>query len=211
VDFGNEEIVSIDRLSECPDSLMNIPWQSVQIKLANIKLTDDERYLLFRDFETDRFEMKIIQKNQDIYLVDLFNNGKSIVEHILELRKKQQHEVLSTQPIQQSLTKVSTTTNESKDLDSHPISSPVQSIVDVPKQPTASNSNKLFQSMVTTANSTSDVVTKQLSVTEQKNDSAINDNLTILIAEQRRQNRLLEQVLAAINTTNALLTQLVTR
>jgi hypothetical protein len=90
VDFGNEEIVSIDHLSECPDVLRNIPWQSVQIKLNNIQLTDDERYLLLRDFETDRLEMKIIQKNQDIYLVDLFNNGKLLIEHILELRKKEQ-------------------------------------------------------------------------------------------------------------------------
>jgi hypothetical protein len=59
--------------------------------------------------------------------------------------------------------------------------------------------------------SSSDTVTKQSSITEQKTDSTINDNLTTLITEQRRQNRLLEQVLAAINTTNALLTQLVQR
>ena len=38
-----------------------------------------------------------------------------------------------------------------------------------------------------------------------------NDSATNLISEQRRQNRLLEQVIAAINTTNALLTQLVQR
>jgi hypothetical protein len=93
VDFGNEEVVSVNRLTECPEVLRNIPWQSVQIKLANIKLTDDERYVLLRDFETDRLEMKIIQKNQDVYLVDLINNGKSIVEHILELRKKQQSQI----------------------------------------------------------------------------------------------------------------------
>ena len=92
VDFGNEEIVSTDRLSECPDVLRNIPWQSVQIKLANIKLTDDERYLLLRDFETDRLEMKIIQKNQDIYLVELINNGKSLTEYMLELRKKKEQQ-----------------------------------------------------------------------------------------------------------------------
>jgi hypothetical protein len=34
--------------------------------------------------------MKIIQKNQDIYHVDLINNGKSLIEHIFELRKKKQ-------------------------------------------------------------------------------------------------------------------------
>ena len=37
------------------------------------------------------------------------------------------------------------------------------------------------------------------------------ESATNLISEQRRQNRLLEQVIAAINTTNALLTQLVQR
>jgi hypothetical protein len=89
VDFGNEETVATTRISECPDVLRNIPWQSVQIKLANIKLTDDERDVLLRDFENVRLEMKIVQKNEEVYLVDLLNNGKSLVEHILELRKKQ--------------------------------------------------------------------------------------------------------------------------
>lgn len=37
------------------------------------------------------------------------------------------------------------------------------------------------------------------------------DNLSTLLNEQRRQNRLLEQVIAAINTTNALLAQIVQR
>ena len=41
------------------------------------------------------------------------------------------------------------------------------------------------------------------------NDRINQDNLADLITEQRRQNRLLEQVVAAINTTNALLAQLV--
>ena len=67
----------------------NIPWQSVQIKLVNIKLTDDERYVLLRDFETERLEMKVIQKSQDVYLVDLFSNRTSLVTHILEVRKSQ--------------------------------------------------------------------------------------------------------------------------
>jgi hypothetical protein len=59
--------------------------------------------------------------------------------------------------------------------------------------------------------SSADTVTKQSSTIEQKTDSTTNDNLIALITEQRRQNRLLEQVIAAINTTNALLTQLVQR
>ena len=52
---------------------------------------------------------------------------------------------------------------------------------------------------------------KQVPTIEQSNDTVLNDNLTTLINEQRRQNHLLQQVLAAINTTNALLTQLVQR
>jgi hypothetical protein len=43
VDFGNEEAVTMNRLSECPDNLQAIPWQSVQIKLARIQLTADDR------------------------------------------------------------------------------------------------------------------------------------------------------------------------
>ncbi len=95
------------------------------------------------------------------------------------------------------------------------------SAISLPIQPTVSNNIKTFPSTTTTPNSSdtikkplfssSDAVTKQLSVTEQKNDSTVNDNLTTLITEQRRQNRLLEQVIAAINTTNSLLTQLVQR
>jgi hypothetical protein len=99
VDFGNEEVVSTNRLSECPDILRNIPWQSVQIKLANIKLTDDERYLLLRDFETERLDMKILSKNQDIYSVELTNHGKSLTEYMFDLRKtKEQQSQVSSPP-----------------------------------------------------------------------------------------------------------------
>jgi DNA polymerase III alpha subunit len=105
------------------------------------------------------------------------NNGKSIVEHIVELRKKQP----AIKPIEQPITKAPPTT-----------------IV----QPTV---------LPIAASNTLDAVPKSLPAVEQKNDSAINDNLITLITEQRRQNRLLEQVIAAINTTNALLTQLVQR
>jgi hypothetical protein len=90
VDFGNEETVATTRISECPDVLRNIPWQSVQIKLANIKLTDDERYLLLRDFETERLDMKILAQNQEIYSVELVNNGKSLTEYMFQLRNKEE-------------------------------------------------------------------------------------------------------------------------
>lgn len=64
----------------------------MQIKLANIKLTDDERYLLLRDFETDRLDMKILSKNQDIFSVELTHNGKSLTDYMLDLRKKKEEE-----------------------------------------------------------------------------------------------------------------------
>lgn len=88
MDFGNEEAVTTNRLSECPDNLQAIPWQSVQIKLARIQLTDEERYSILRDFESDRLEMKVLGESQDVYSVDLIHNGKSLIEHMLELRQK---------------------------------------------------------------------------------------------------------------------------
>ena len=96
VDFGNEEVVSTDRVTECPEVLQNIPWQSVQIKLANIKLTDDERYLLLRDFESDRLDMKILSKNQEIYSVELIKNGKSLTEYMFDLRNKKEQQSQDT-------------------------------------------------------------------------------------------------------------------
>ena len=78
----------MSRLSECPDSLRSIPWQSVQIKLGRIQLTDEERFSLLRDFESDRLEMKVLGEDHDVYLVDLIQNGKSLTEHMLELRQK---------------------------------------------------------------------------------------------------------------------------
>lgn len=94
VDFGNDETVSIDRMTECPEVLTNIPWQSVQIKLANIKLTNEERYILLRDFETARLEMKILDKNQDVYSVELTHDGKSLKEYIIELRRSKEPQTL---------------------------------------------------------------------------------------------------------------------
>ncbi len=126
VDFGNEEVVSTNRITACPDILRNLPWQSVQIKLANIKLTDDERYLLLRDFETDRFDMKIISKNQDIYSVELTNNGKSLTEYMLELRKKKEQE-----------SQVKTTNNEVCSKETvEPVQQPVPKIATLPPPPT---------------------------------------------------------------------------
>lgn len=108
-------------------------------------------------------------------------------------------------------------------LDSNPISLPVKPTVDATGQSTILNSNKPMQSTITTNTITTcdapkipvsglfNTQTQQVTAAEQKNDISINDNLATLITEQRRQNRLLEQVIAAINTTNALLTQLVQR
>ncbi len=100
-------------------------------------------------------------------------------------------------------------------LDVRPVSLPIQPIVNEPKRSVESNSNK-FLPPPSTATATKPPTTltttpKPLSPYEQNNDYSINDNLTTMITEQRRQNRLLEQVIAAVNTTNALLTQLVQR
>ena len=192
VDFGNEEIVSIDRLSGCPESLRAIPWQSVQIQLANVKLTDDERHELLRDLEIARLEMKVIQKNQGVYVVDLLNNGKSIVEHILELQKKQPAEV--TFISLEKIDFISLCRRQKHRSILNRFKNPLQTLL-------------IAQAAV----ASSDNISKPLPVVEPKNNNEINDNLTVLISEQRRQNRLLEQVIAAINTTNALLTQLVQR
>ncbi|CAF3593445.1 unnamed protein product [Rotaria sordida] len=232
VDFGNEEVVSMDRLSECPDILRNIPWQSVQIKLANIKLTDEERYVLLRDFETARLDMKILSKNQDIYSVELFNNDKSLTEYIFELRQKkeQQTQITSTtneviqesvEPIPESVSKMTTPPpmvdeNISRTFNENAcsVSLPVQPMVNESQRFIEINHSNILQPpppTTTTRNlsSTLNTETKPLSTNEQNSNSIFNDNLTIMITEQRRQNRLLEQVIAAINTTNALLTQLV--
>ncbi|CAF1115310.1 unnamed protein product [Adineta steineri] len=236
VDFGNEETVSINHLNECPDMLRNIPWQSVQIKLANIKLTDDERYLLLKEFETDRLDMKITSKDQDIYSVELSNSGKSLTEYMIELRnKKEQQQIQNTpatnevpkafneQPVRKVVTpppppptiveNISRTSNETV----RPISLPIQSKPIEPKRSIELNNHislpQIPPATITTTKSsdTLNTTTQSLSSDTQNNDNNLNDNLMNMITEQRRHNRLLEQAIAAINTTNALLTQLVQR
>lgn len=88
VDFGNEEVLSMDLLSECPDSLRSIPWQSIQVKLPNIQLSEEERYSLLRDLDTQQLEMKVIGQERDVYIVELFYRGKSITQPIIEARQK---------------------------------------------------------------------------------------------------------------------------
>ncbi len=101
-------------------------------------------------------------------------------------------------------------------LDVRPASLPVQPIANEPKRPAESNSNKTLPAPASTTTlpkppSTLTTTAKLLSPNEQNVDNNFTDNLTTMITEQRRQNRLLEQVIAAVNTTNALLTQLVQR
>ncbi|CAF3813739.1 unnamed protein product [Rotaria magnacalcarata] len=234
VDFGNEEVVSMDRLSECPDVIRNIPWQSVQIKLANIKLTNEERYILLRDFETARLDMKILGKNQDIYSVDLVNNGKSLTECILELRQKKEQQAQvppiineavkeSVESIQQPVTKLTTPTpvvdeNVSRTFKENirPASIPAHPKAQESKGFVETNHSKSLPAppppiIATNSSIKLNPETKSFSSQEKSIDSTSNDNFTTMITEQRRQNRLLEQVIAAINTTNALLTQLVQR
>ncbi|UJR31523.1 hypothetical protein I4U23_019012 [Adineta vaga] len=230
VDFGNEETVSFDRLSECPDMLGNIPWQSVQIRLANIKLTDDERYLLLRDFETDRLNMKIISKDQDSYVVELNHNGKSLSEYMLDLRKKKEQPVQKT-PVIEEAPKQSTesafhkvesvrsvknteTIPQAFDEAKRPVPLPIQPFINEPKTSASTNDNKHLPTSTissTTPSNISNTIPKIVPSNDQTNSNSSNADFITMITEQRRQNRLLEQVIAAINTTNALLTQLVQR
>jgi hypothetical protein len=95
-----------------------------------------------------------------------------------------------------------------------PVSLPIQPIINEPKRSSELNDSKTLPPATITATkppATLSTTTKPLSSNEQSNDNNFNENLTTMITEQRRQNRLLEQAIAAINTTNALLTQLVQR
>ncbi|CAF3795285.1 unnamed protein product [Rotaria sp. Silwood1] len=100
-------------------------------------------------------------------------------------------------------------------LDVHSVSLPVQSTVNESQQFVETTRNNIVSSpsVITSTNLSSvlNIETKSFSTNEQNNNSNFNDNLTTMIIEQRRQNQLLEQVIAAVNTTNALLTQLVQR
>ena len=184
VDFGNEEIVKLNRLNECPNEIRTLPWLSLQIKLANVTLSDDERLALFQKFEADRLEMSVARQEKEVYTVELTKNGKSITEHVLELRK-----ALDLQKLE------------------------------VASEPAAlkKRSRTPLETAPSTTTSTTEVVTqppgfaKAPVVNEQKNDTNVNETLVKLLAEQRRQNQLLDRVVSAINTTNALLTQLVQR
>jgi hypothetical protein len=40
--------------------------------------------------------MKILSKNQDVYSVELVNNGKSLTEYMIELRKKKEQQSQDT-------------------------------------------------------------------------------------------------------------------
>ncbi|CAF1216784.1 unnamed protein product [Adineta ricciae] len=222
VDFGNEELVSFARLSECPDILRNIPWQSVQIRLANIKLTDDERYLLLRDFETDRLNMKILSKDQDVYLVELNHNGKSLTEYMLDLRKKKEQPAQKTalanevpkQVAEQTLSRVDPVTSVAKTETFSELTNEVKRSESQSVQPSL-NETKSFMPINNNIDVPSSTITSTKSPSTLPKAASFNDhtneNLITMITEQRRQNRLLEQVIAAVNTTNALLTQLVQR
>lgn len=91
---------------------------------------------------------------------------------------------------------------------------PGQSTIHEPKRSFESASNKNLPASTTTGVQPFNgipVSGKSSFSNEQNHDNQFNENLTAMITEQRRQNRLLEQVIAAINTSNALLAQLVQR
>lgn len=201
VDFGNEEVLSHDRLSECPVVLQSIPWQSIKIQLAKIILTEDERCALLREFETTRLQMRIIEEKQNVYHVDLEVNGKPLVNHVLNLRQ--------TKPITvaQPVVKPPRSRDETPAVEhrqrvdvgvSQQILNSVQPVVDFAKAAVQSTSSSQVLPAVTAA-------------ADSSVNTTLNENLAALLAEQREQTRLLQRMMAAINVTNALLTQLVQR
>lgn len=170
--------------------------------------------------------MKILSKTQDIYSVELINNGKSLTDYMFELRKNKEqkspiiNEVIP-EPVQQfvpkpaippPITKAEPTPRVFNE-NVRPSSLPIQPVINESKRSVEINSNKsLPPPPPPTVTATKPVAVSDTSFKEQNNNNSnYSDNLTTMITEQRRQNRLLEQVIAAINTTNALLTQLVQR
>lgn len=87
----------------------------------------------------------------------------------------------------------------------------MQSNIHEPKRSFEFNGHKNVPAPVVQSSSTITTSSKPSVSNGLNNDNQLNENLTAMITEQRRQNRLLEQVIAAINTSNALLTQLVQR
>jgi len=192
VDFGNEETVSIDLLTECPDSIRLIPWRSIQVKFHNIQMDDDERYLLLRKYDTQQLDMKVLHHEQDVYSVELFYNGKSITDPIVEAR---QRKIVIKEPV----------------VAVRPTPTPTPTPTSAPTPTPMVNGNARPQIIPTTPVQVSAPISKPLTtVTPTAPTNGLHeDNFSNLIQEQRRQNRLLEQVIAGINTTNALLAQLV--
>lgn len=172
VDFGNEEMIPFDRLSECPEVLRTIPWLSVSIQLKNFPIDEDERDELWRQFrKNERLTMKVLEQKKHMFLVDLIANEKSLTEVLDEYRKKK------------------------------PPPTPPPSVASRPQSAVA----KQFSTRTPTT------VMKNLPTPETPNYAATNEQFKEMLAEQKKQTKLLERILSAINTSNSLLNQLVQR
>lgn len=195
VDLGYEEMIPIDRLSECPDSLRTIYWLNIPIRLNNFPLNAEERDELWKQFaKNERLNMKVFGLRKEIYNVELLANDKSLTEFINEFRKRE-----PPTPVQQTRPASFAT-----------ITRPGSTI-----QPSIST-RLAVQSTTATVSTATNVVNNlpnpiEKLLAEQLNHSVLNDQIKELLTEQRKQSKLLERVLGAINTTNALLTQLVQR
>jgi hypothetical protein len=192
VDFGNEEILPLDHLGECPETLRLLPWQSVQIKLAHLQVTDDERFALLRQLEGERLEMKVLDQEGNVYLVDLNHNGQSISDRVIQSRLEH---ALAIEPNEFPVVSIKVNGE-----------STMEKLHECPIDQSLSNVDELESKLPVTP--TLDQVLQTATTT---NSNPSSDNFAVLVNEQRRQNRLLEQVIAAISTSNALLAQLVHR
>ena len=185
VDFGNEESIPMDRLSECPDALHTIPWLNVPIQLNSLPADEEEREELWKHLKKhERVTMKVLGLRKEVYIVELFANDKSAAEFLSEFRKNKappppQPQRQPTRP--QSATQSTFSTRVAvQSAATNVVQNLTNPVVKVPiEQPTA--------------------------------NSTLNEQMKEMLAEQRKQNKLLERVLGAINTTNSLLNQLVQR
>ena len=179
----------MERLTECPDALHTIPWLSVPIQLPDSPANDEEREELWKLFKKhERLTMKVLGSRKGIYSVELSAKDQSMTEFLTDFRKAK---AASVQPQRPTVRPQSATQ-------------------------TSFSTRIAVQSAATTVSAASNVVQNLPNPVakvpaEPTTNPAQNEQLKEMLAEQRKQNKLLERVLGAINTPNSLLTQLVQR
>ena len=197
-------MLPIERLTECPETLKAIPWQNIQIRFNEITLTDQEYDWILETFEYEILDMEIHKKEQEIYYVNLSNAKQSLANSIVERRKSIKVE---TNPIRSSIVTSPVVQKPAPiQLVQAPVS-PVQVSSTPVRPPLISTRLTSLATPVPSENATPSISTNNETTKENLNETLLNN----FIQEQKRQTRLLEQMIAAINTTNALLTQLVQR